>query len=68
MCLDAGCTKYFLLDDGRTVHVPNAECTAKIWSDKDRQDFADIVRGTRETIMVNRPAMKGVKEGDEVNI
>ena len=65
-CLDTGCTKYILLEDGRTITTPNAVCTGKIWTDKDRQDYADIVRATRETIMVNKPVMQDAKAGDEV--
>lgn len=67
-CLDAGCTKYILLEDGRTIHTPKVKCTPKVWTEKERQDFKDIVRETRETIMVNAPVMIDVKKGDDVKI
>lgn len=68
LCLDSGCTKYILLDDGRTIHTPKEKCAPKDWSNEDRSKFADIVRETRETIMTSKPVMQKVKEGDEVNL
>jgi len=68
LCLDSGCTKYILLDDGRTVHTPKEKCTPKVWNADERSKFEDIVRETRETIMTSKPVMQKVKEGDEVNL
>lgn len=68
ICLDTGCTKYILLDDGKTINTPKDKCVEKIWTRKDREDYKTIVRETNETIMVNRPVLQNVKVGDEVNL
>ncbi|GAH16663.1 unnamed protein product, partial [marine sediment metagenome] len=68
VCLDTGCTKYVLLDDGRCVETPLGRCAPKTWGDKERAKWDAIVQGTTQAIKVNLPVLKDVKEGDVIQL
>jgi hypothetical protein len=67
-CLDTGCTKYILLDDGRTIETPREKCELKNWDDKEYKVWEQIVKETGEAVKISRPMFQKVKEGDEIDI
>ncbi|GAG64307.1 unnamed protein product [marine sediment metagenome] len=67
-CLNTGCTKYILLDDGRCVETPLEKCSPKTWSDKEHAQWHDIVRETTQAIKVNMPVLQDVKVGDDIKL
>lgn len=68
VCLDTGCTKYVLLDDGRCVETPLGRCKTTVWGDKEHAKWESIVQGTTQAIKVNMPVLRDVKEGDTVQL
>ncbi len=68
VCLNTGCTKYILLDDGRCVETPLAKCAPTVWSDKDSAKWHTIVRETTQAVKVNMPVLQDVKEGDTIKL
>lgn len=72
VCLDAPCTRYYELDDGRTVHVPKDNCDVKKFT-KNPKSMADFK--TRVNVML-QSSKKVVfmtddpkwKEGDEATL
>ena len=66
-CLNAGCTEFILLDDGKTLIQPLDECDLKSVPKDYKKQLEVIARETTETIYVSKRAFK-VKEGDEVPI
>jgi hypothetical protein len=67
-CLDTGCTKYILLEDGRTIETPRDKCEPKVWNDNERKVWEQIVKETNEAVKVSRPMFQKAKEGDELDI
>jgi len=68
ICLDTGCTKYVLLDDGRCVETPLGKCKTKSWSPEEHAQWRTIVRETTEAVKVNIPVFKDVKVGDDIKL
>ena len=68
VCLNTGCTKYILLDDGRCVETPLSKCAPTVWSDKDNAKWHTIVRETTQAVKVNMPVLQDVKEGDTIKL
>ncbi|GAI09757.1 unnamed protein product, partial [marine sediment metagenome] len=68
ICLDTGCTKYVLLDDGRCVETPLNKCKTKSWTDKEHAQWHTIVRETTQAIKVNMPVLQDVKAGDDIKL
>ena len=64
-CLDAGCTEYILLEDGRAIVQPKDECSIEHVAKDFEKQFADIVKETTETIYTSKHLFN-VEEGDEV--
>ena len=65
-CLDAGCTEYILLEDGRCIVQPKDSCEIG-QSNKDfKEQFVTVAKETTETIYTSKKLFK-VKQGDEVN-
>jgi len=68
ICLDTGCTKYVLLDDGRCVETPLGKCKTKSWTPEEHSQWGTIVRETTQAIKVNMPVLQDVKVGDDIKL
>ena len=68
ICLDTGCTRYILLDNGTTIETPRANCEPKVWNDNEKQEWQTIVKETQDAVKINKPMFQTTKVGDEVNI
>jgi len=68
ICLDTGCTKYVLLDDGRCVETPLNKCKTKSWTPEEHAQWGTIVRETTQAIKVNMPVLQDVKAGDDIKL
>jgi len=67
MCLDAGCTEYILLDDGKTIVQPKVKCDVRHVVADFQEQFDTITKETTETVYASRKLFD-VKEGDELNL
>lgn len=66
-CLDSGCNKFILVEDGRCFIQPKNICNSGD-ADKDFSDkFAKLVPKITETVYISKETLK-VKVGDEVPI
>ncbi|GAH21691.1 unnamed protein product [marine sediment metagenome] len=68
VCLNTGCTKYILLDDGRCVETPLGKCAPTVWGDKENSQWNSIVQQTTQAIKVNMPVLQDVKVGDDIKL
>lgn len=66
-CLDAGCTEYILLDDGRTIVQPKDKCEIRHDAEDFQKQFVEIAKETTETIYTSKKLFN-LKKGDEVKL
>jgi len=64
--LDAGCTEYILTDDNRIFCQPKDKCDIKHIPDDFQEQFAEMIRGTSDTIYTSKKVFKKVKVGEEL--
>jgi hypothetical protein len=66
-CLDAGCTRYILLDDNRCIIEPKDKCDFKSVSDNFLEEYKELSKQvTGDTIYTSKELFKKVKEGEEL--
>lgn len=68
LCLDAGCSKQILLDDGRCIIQVKNKCAFGRVPHDFRQKLDQITRETKEQIFLSGDLFKNVKEGSELEI
>ena len=69
-CLDANCTDYILLDNGRLIEHPKTKCDKKELPENFTEELEGMFMEAKETTYVNRGGldMKNVVVGEEFSL